>query len=65
MAAMITACQYRDIFVTQRPLMDVRAPIEFLRGAFPNATNLPLMNDSERERVGTCYKQQGQQAAIA
>ncbi len=26
--------------------------------------NLPLMNDDERQRVGTCYKQQGQQAAI-
>jgi tRNA 2-selenouridine synthase len=26
--------------------------------------NLPLMTDIERQRVGTCYKQQGQQAAI-
>ncbi|MGG6498484.1 UNVERIFIED_CONTAM: tRNA 2-selenouridine(34) synthase MnmH, partial [Bacteroidetes bacterium 56_B9] len=27
--------------------------------------NLPLMNDEERQMVGTCYKQRGQQAAIA
>ncbi|MGL5361112.1 MAG: tRNA 2-selenouridine(34) synthase MnmH [Shewanella sp.] len=65
MPAIISAAEYRDIFIQQRPLMDVRAPIEFNRGAFPNATNLPLMHDTERERVGTCYKQQGQQAAIA
>lgn len=46
-------------------MMDVRAPVEFGQGAFPGAVNLPLMNDSERQQVGTCYKQQGQQAAIA
>ncbi len=27
--------------------------------------NLPLMNDIERQKVGTSYKQHGQQAAIA
>jgi tRNA 2-selenouridine synthase len=27
--------------------------------------NLPLMTDQERQKVGTCYKQQGQAAAIA
>src|SRR5690606_39940863 len=32
--------------------------------AFPTAVNLPLMNDIERQKVGTCYKQHGQQAAI-
>jgi tRNA 2-selenouridine synthase len=45
-------------------MMDARAPIEFAKGAFPGAVNLPLMNDHERQRVGTCYKQHGQQAAI-
>ncbi len=44
--------------------MDVRAPIEFSKGAFPGAVNLPLMNDTERQKVGTCYKQHGQDAAI-
>ncbi|PIB51696.1 tRNA 2-selenouridine(34) synthase MnmH [Pseudomonas sp. 2995-1] len=55
---------YRDIFLNDRPMMDTRAPVEFIKGAFPGVVNLPLMNDDERQRVGTCYKQQGQQAAI-
>ncbi|UQI33186.1 tRNA 2-selenouridine(34) synthase MnmH [Pseudomonas bijieensis] len=55
---------YRDIFLNDRPMMDTRAPVEFIKGAFPGVVNLPLMTDSERQRVGTCYKQQGQQAAI-
>lgn len=55
---------YRDIFLNDRPLMDARAPVEFHKGAFPGALNLPLMNDIERQRVGTCYKHHGQQAAI-
>ena len=45
-------------------MMDTRAPVEFIKGAFPGVVNLPLMTDDERQRVGTCYKQQGQQAAI-
>ena len=55
---------YRDIFLRGAPLMDTRAPVEFQHGAFPAATNLPLMSDAEREQVGICYKERGQQAAI-
>eukprot|EP01133_Synstelium_polycarpum_P020812 gene20812-24997_t len=55
---------YRDIFLNNRPMMDTRAPLEFSKGSFPGAVNLPLMSDIERERVGTCYKKQGQEAAI-
>lgn len=55
---------YRQIFLAGTPLLDVRAPVEFGKGAFPGAVNLPLMNDVERQKVGTCYKQHGQQAAI-
>ncbi|UJJ31353.1 tRNA 2-selenouridine(34) synthase MnmH [Halopseudomonas maritima] len=55
---------FRQLFLQNVPLMDVRAPIEFGKGAFPEAVNLPLMNDSERQKVGTQYKQQGQAAAI-
>ncbi|MGN8143458.1 tRNA 2-selenouridine(34) synthase MnmH [Pseudomonas sp. 22105] len=60
----IDVTDYRDIFLNDRPLMDARAPVEFHKGAFPGAVNLPLMNDIERQRVGTCYKHHGQQAAI-
>lgn len=56
---------YREIFLNDVPMMDARAPVEFNKGAFPGALNLPLMDDSERQRVGTCYKQHGQDAAIA
>ena len=56
--------QYRELFLNDTPMMDMRAPVEFAKGAFPGVCNLPLMTDSERQRVGTCYKQQGQQAAI-
>ena len=56
---------FRHIFVHDVPMMDVRAPVEFGQGAFPGVVNHPLMNDDEREQVGTCYKQKGQDAAIA
>lgn len=56
---------YRSVFLNQTPLMDVRAPVEFAKGAFAQAINQPLMSDDERRQVGICYKQQGQDAAIA
>lgn len=56
---------YRELFIRDIPLMDMRAPVEFAQGAFPASVNHPLMTDSERQAVGTCYKQQGQEAAIA
>ncbi len=55
---------YRALFLADAPMMDMRAPTEFSKGAFPSAASLPLMTDEERAQVGTCYKQQGQQAAI-
>lgn len=58
------SADYQHIFLNDVPLIDVRAPVEFFQGAFTHATNLPLMSDSEREAVGICYKQHGQQMAI-
>lgn len=55
----------KNIFLNNTPLLDLRAPIEFSQGAFPNVTNIPLLTDEERELIGTCYKQQGQDKAIA
>ena len=46
-------------------MLDVRAPIEFAQGSFPNVVNLPLMTDDERQAVGLAYKEKGQDAAIA
>lgn len=56
--------EFRQLFLADTPLMDMRAPVEFAKGAFPGTVNLPLMTDIERQKVGTCYKQQGQAAAI-
>ncbi|MDS9588947.1 MULTISPECIES: tRNA 2-selenouridine(34) synthase MnmH [unclassified Pseudomonas] len=55
---------FRQLFLDDVPMMDMRAPVEFAKGAFPCAVNLPLMNDQERQKVGTCYKQKGQAEAI-
>ena len=55
---------YRALFLSDAPMMDMRAPLEFNKGAFPAASSLPLMSDDERAQVGTCYKREGQQAAI-
>lgn len=56
---------YCAILRAETPIIDVRAPVEFAQGAMPAAVNLPLMNDAERAAVGTCYKRQGAEAALA
>jgi len=55
---------YRTILLSDIPLLDVRAPVEFTQGSFPYAENFPLINDQEREQIGIRYKQQGQDEAI-
>jgi tRNA 2-selenouridine synthase len=55
---------YRRLFLQDTPLLDVRAPVEFEKGAFPNATNIPLLDDEQREMIGKRYKNAGQEDAI-
>ena len=55
---------YRQLFLQNLPLMDVRAPVEFFKGSFPTATNIPLLDDRQREQIGTRYKHAGQDEAI-
>ncbi|MFW5444518.1 MAG: tRNA 2-selenouridine(34) synthase MnmH [Methylococcaceae bacterium] len=55
---------YQRIFLEDIPMMDVRAPIEFDKGAFPNSQNIPILNDQQRQDIGTQYKNEGQDAAI-
>jgi tRNA 2-selenouridine synthase len=45
-------------------LLDVRAPIEIERGAMPYSAFEPILTNEERHKVGICYKEKGQQAAI-
>ncbi|BDY11721.1 tRNA 2-selenouridine(34) synthase MnmH [Hydrogenimonas cancrithermarum] len=55
---------FRQIVLQRRSLIDVRAPVEFAKGAFPNAVNLPLMDDEERRLVGIRYKEKGNAEAV-
>jgi tRNA 2-selenouridine synthase len=47
------------------PVIDVRSPGEFEQGHIPGAFNIPLFSNEERAHVGTVYKQNSQEAAIA
>lgn len=58
------SADYQQLFVDDIPLLDVRAPLEFGKGAFPNATNIPLLDDAQRENIGKRYKDAGQDEAI-
>lgn len=53
-----------QLFVSGTPLLDVRAPVEVAKGGFPNATNIPLLDDQQRHEIGLRYAEQGQDAAI-
>jgi tRNA 2-selenouridine synthase len=55
---------FLPLFLNDTPLMDVRAPVEFMHGSFPGAVNLPLINDEERRKIGLTYKNDGQDAAV-
>jgi len=63
--ASLLSDDFLSIVLEETPLIDVRAPVEFNKGAFINATNLPILEDKERELVGTKYKQEGNAAAVA
>lgn len=53
-------CHLRE----RQPILDVRAPTEFLAGHLPGSFNLPLLDDGQRAAVGTTYKQVGAEAAV-
>ncbi len=46
------------------PVIDVRSPAEFCRAHFPAAHNMPLLNNQEREIIGTTYKHKGREEAV-
>ena len=58
------SADYRQLFSHNVALLDVRAPVEFAKGAFPNSTNIPLLDDQQREIIGKRYKHAGQDEAI-
>ena len=46
------------------PLVDVRSPKEFEEGHIIPSHNIPLLENHEREIVGTIYKVEGSEAAV-
>ena len=64
MSELLQSDDFKSIVLNNTPLIDVRAPIEFHKGAFLNSTNLELMNDKERHLIGIEYKQKGNLEAV-
>ncbi len=52
------------LFKRDCPLLDVRSPVEFTKGAFPSSANIPLLTDAQRAEVGAMYRRNGGEAAI-
>ena len=55
---------FRSIVLQKRPLIDVRAAVEYEKGSFPDTVNFPLLDDEERRLVGIRYKESGNAAAV-
>lgn len=49
---------------SSRPVIDVRAPSEFQAGHIQSAINIPVLDDMQREAIGTVYSKQGRQQAV-
>ena len=54
---------FKKIVLENLPLIDVRAPIEYEKGAFLNSFNLPILDNEERHIIGICYKEKGNEEA--
>ena len=44
--------------------LDVRSPAEYEQGHIPGALSLPLFSDTERHKVGLCFKEKGPRQAV-
>jgi tRNA 2-selenouridine synthase len=63
MVERINASQIAD-YEQDRVVIDVRSPSEYAQGHIPNAINIPLFSDEEREKVGTIYKRASPEKAL-
>lgn len=61
----VEPAEFVNLILDRIPVVDVRAPIEFVSGAIPGSINLPILTDDERHEIGTIYKQKGNAAAVA
>lgn len=64
MTKLVGPAEFRRLFLAATPFIDVRAEVEFEKGAFPGAVNLPILNTGERAEVGTTYKKRGREQAV-
>lgn len=66
---LITSVSYFDIRLNlieeNISIVDLRAPIEFVKGSIPESHSLPLFDDGERSEIGTIYKNEGSTEAVA
>eukprot|EP00747_Dinoflagellata_sp_TGD_P022839 gnl/TRDRNA2_/TRDRNA2_129361_c0_seq1.p1 gnl/TRDRNA2_/TRDRNA2_129361_c0~~gnl/TRDRNA2_/TRDRNA2_129361_c0_seq1.p1 ORF type:complete len:424 (-),score=34.05 gnl/TRDRNA2_/TRDRNA2_129361_c0_seq1:217-1488(-) len=46
------------------PCIDMRSPSEFAKGHIPGAASLPLFDDEERAKVGSCFSEMGSTEAM-
>ena len=60
MASRPDTSDYLNLFLSDVPLMDVRAPVEFSKGVFPT----PRTRRAGNTTVGICYKEKGEDKAI-
>ena len=58
----ITFCDSRSI--TDKVYVDVRAPVEYTNDHIPDAVNYPLLDDEQREYIGTLYHTRGRDEAL-
>ena len=52
-----------NIIKNNTPLIDLRASIEFNKGAMPSSINIPILNNEQRASVGIRYKNEGSESA--
>lgn len=62
---MVSEISIDEALKSAQPIVDVRSPGEFEQGHIPGAVSIPLFSDEERAQVGTVYKQQSREAAVA
>ena len=63
---MIIAQSYEELLKKNKKLVfvDVRSPKEYTEAHIPDAINIPVFSDKEREIIGTLYKKEGKKQAI-
>ena len=61
---LVRARSIEDFLKTPGIILDVRSPGEYAQARIPGAISFPLFTNDERAQVGTCYKQQGREAAV-